>query len=175
MSSRVSWSGACFSVLVSWNESWDFPSSVACVAGILYTEWSPPVNLPVWPCTWISVPALTSNTSASFSLKIYIDIFSCLICYARCVHWPLAGRIGEGKVSSTILLPSLKWIMWQHLVWSLHTILVVRRCSWFYFMICSPLTMVPEQVHLHGQWLGKRYQECPSTWWPRGDPFGLIF
>jgi hypothetical protein len=34
---------------------------------------------------------------------------------------------------------SFKWIMWQHLVWSLHTILVVQHCSWFYFKMCSPL------------------------------------
>jgi hypothetical protein len=37
------------------------------------------------------------------------------------------------------------------------------------------LTVVPEQVHLHGHWLGKRHQECPSTGWPRGDPNGVIF
>jgi hypothetical protein len=37
------------------------------------------------------------------------------------------------------------------------------------------LTMVPEQVCLHGQWLGKRHQECLSTGWPRGDPVSLIF
>jgi hypothetical protein len=27
------------------------------------------------------------------------------------------------------------------------------------------LIMVPEQVHLHGQWLGKRHQEFPSNGW----------
>jgi hypothetical protein len=35
-------------------------------------------------------------------------LFSCLFCYARCVHWPLPGRIDERKVSSTILLPSFQ-------------------------------------------------------------------
>jgi hypothetical protein len=29
------------------------------------------------------------------------------------------------------------------------------------------LTMVPQQVHLHGQWVGKRHHGCPSTGWPR--------
>jgi hypothetical protein len=43
------------------------------------------------------------------------------------------------------------------------------------FYDVSPLMMVPEQVHLHGQWLGKRDQECPSTGWPRGDTIGVIF
>jgi hypothetical protein len=43
------------------------------------------------------------------------------------------------------------------------------------FYDVTPLTMVPEQVHLHGQWLGKRHQECPSTEWPRGDHVGVIF
>jgi len=27
------------------------------------------------------------------------------------------------------------------------------------------LTMVPQQVHLHGQWLGKRQHGCPPIWW----------
>jgi hypothetical protein len=31
---------------------------------------------------------------------------------------------------------SFKWIMWQHLVWSLCTLLVVQQCSCFYFMMC---------------------------------------
>jgi hypothetical protein len=31
------------------------------------------------------------------------------------------------------------------------------------FYDVRPLTMVPEQVHLHGQWLGKRHQEFPSN------------
>jgi len=35
--------------------------------------------------------------------------------------------------------------------------------------------MVPQKVHLHGQMLGKTHHECPSTWWPRGDPIGMIF
>jgi hypothetical protein len=33
------------------------------------------------------------------------------------------------------------------------------------FYDVHPLTMVPEQVHLHGQWLGKRHQEFPSNGW----------
>jgi hypothetical protein len=44
------------------HERWDFPSSLACVAGNLYKKWSLPTSLPAgllgWPCTWISVPAL---------------------------------------------------------------------------------------------------------------------
>jgi hypothetical protein len=43
------------------------------------------------------------------------------------------------------------------------------------FYDVPPLTMVHEQVHLHGQWLGKRHQECPSTGWRRGDPVGVEF
>jgi len=53
------------------HERWDVPSSLACVAGILYKKWSLPTSLPPglldWPCTWISVPALASNPSANFS------------------------------------------------------------------------------------------------------------
>jgi hypothetical protein len=43
------------------------------------------------------------------------------------------------------------------------------------FCDVPPLMMVPQQLHLHGQWLGKRHQEYPSTGWLRGDPVGVIF
>jgi hypothetical protein len=33
-----------------------------------------------------------------------------------------------------------------------------------FYDVC-PLMMVPEQVHLHGLWLGKRHQEFPSNGW----------
>jgi len=78
------------------------------------------------------------------------------------------------KVSSTIYCLPSKWIIWQHLVWSVHTsfiLAVVQHSSWFYFM-CPPLTMVPQQVHLHGQWFGKRNYGCPPIWWSRG---GMLF
>ena len=42
------------------------------------------------------------------------------------------------------------------------------------FFDVPPLTMVPQQVH-HVQWLGWTCHGCPSTWWPRGDPLGVIF
>ena len=50
-----------------------------------------------------------------------------------------------------------------------------------FYTRCSPTLQlvlfydVPQQVHLHGKWLGKRQHGCPSTWWPRGDPIGVIF
>ena len=43
------------------------------------------------------------------------------------------------------------------------------------FYDVPPLTVVPQQVPLHGQWLGKRHHNCLSTWWPRGDPVRVIF
>jgi hypothetical protein len=33
------------------------------------------------------------------------------------------------------------------------------------FYDVHPWMMVPEEVHLHGQWLGKRHQEFPSNGW----------
>jgi hypothetical protein len=33
------------------------------------------------------------------------------------------------------------------------------------FYDVRPFTMVPEQVHLLGQWLGKRHKEFPSNGW----------
>jgi len=54
-----------------------------------YMEWSLPTNLPagllVWPYTWISILALSSNPSATFSWKISSKIFfllvlSCMMC-----------------------------------------------------------------------------------------------
>jgi hypothetical protein len=48
------------------HELWDFLSSSACVAGILYMKWSLHTSLPAgllfWPWTWISVLALASDT-----------------------------------------------------------------------------------------------------------------
>jgi hypothetical protein len=142
------------------HELWDFPSSLARVAGILYTEWSPSTNLPagllVWPCTWMSVPALSSNTSATFSWKISRNIFSWMFCYARCVHWPLPGRIDEREDSSTILSFSqmknrpASGLISPH---QFYTCSPTRQLVLFYDV--PPLTMVPQQVRLHGQWLGK--------------------
>ena len=109
MHSQFSRSGACFS-LHTWYERWDFPSRLACFTGILYMEWSLPTSLPagllVWP--WISVLAPVSNASRLFRRKFPAAFFSCLFCYARCVHWPLPGRTDERKVSSTTLLSSFQ-------------------------------------------------------------------
>jgi len=62
--------------------SWD-PSTLAYVAGILYTQWSSPTSLLagllVGPCTWIPILALASKPSANFSWKIYSNIFFLLV------------------------------------------------------------------------------------------------
>jgi len=130
---------------LTWHECWDFSSSLACDVGILYTEWSVPTSLPagllIWPCTWISVLALASNPSVTFSWKISSDVFSCLFCYARCVHWPLPGRIDERKFFPPFYCLPFKCIKGQHLVWSVHTsfiLVVVQHCTWFYFLMCLP-------------------------------------
>jgi hypothetical protein len=87
---------------------WNFPTSLACVAGILYMEFSLPISLQVWvlvwSCTWISIQSLVSNMPfGDFFIADFQRHISCLISYARFVHWPLPGRTDERKISSTIL------------------------------------------------------------------------
>ena len=54
----------------------------------------------------------TGTSEQSFSdfliENFQLHFFPCLICYARCAHSPLPCWIDERKVSSTILLSSLK-------------------------------------------------------------------
>jgi len=95
-----------------------------------------------------------------------VAFFSCLFCYARCVHWPLPG-LDEREVFSTILFSSFQMnkttasgLICPHQFFTcsptLHLVL---------FYLVPPLTVVPQQEHLHGQWLGKRYHGCPPIWW----------
>ena len=35
--------------------------------------------------------------------------------------------------------------------------------------------MVPQQVHSHDHWLGKKHHWCPPIRWPRGELIGVIF
>jgi hypothetical protein len=154
---------------LTWHERWDSPFSLACVTGILYMEWSLPTNLPagllVWLCTWISILALSSNPSATFSCKISSKIFSCLFCHARCVHWPIPCRTDERKVSSTILLSFFQMNnrtasgpISPHQSYACSPTL---QLVLFYDL--PPLTIEPQQVHLHGEWLGERHHGCPPT------------
>jgi hypothetical protein len=46
---------------------WNFPSSLACVTGIVYINCSLPTSLLVWLRTWIFRTALASNPSVTFS------------------------------------------------------------------------------------------------------------
>jgi len=103
------------------HKCWDFASSLACVIGFLYKKWSLPTSLPagllVWPCTWIFILALAS-----------IPIQDVWLTTVRSNRWK--------KVSSPLYCLPFKWIIWQHLVWSVHTcfiLVVVQHCSWFYF------------------------------------------
>jgi hypothetical protein len=68
----------CFTVFLVWHlflsathMYWDFPSSLACVTGILDINCSLPTNLLasllVWPWVWIFRTALASNPLATFS------------------------------------------------------------------------------------------------------------
>jgi hypothetical protein len=142
MSSQLSWSDASFSALTR-NECWDFPTSSACVTGILYMEWSLPISLPavlqIWTCTCISVPSLASSMPfgnffiENFQRRIFLAWF---VMQDLCIDCYQVQQMKE-KFPPEICL-SLKWIMWQHLAWSLHTILVVQHCSWFYFIMCPP-------------------------------------
>jgi hypothetical protein len=70
-----------------------------------------------------------------------------------------------------------KRIIWQHLVRSVHTshTYCSRTLLLVLFYVVPPLTMVPQPLHPHGHWLGKKHHACPSTWWPKGDPVGVIF
>ena len=151
---------------------WDFPSSLACVTGILYTEWSSPTSLLAGLLVCLALEFPYQHQRAIlwrlFCVKFPATFFSCLFCYARCVHWPPPGRTDERKVSSTILLSSFQMnkrtascLISPHQFYArcsptLHLVL-------FYDM--PPLTMVTQQVHLHGQWLGKRQHGCLPTWW----------
>jgi hypothetical protein len=127
------------------HERQDFPSSLACIAGILYKKWSLPTSLPagllVWPMTWISIPALASNPLRSlFYRKYATTYFPCLFWCARCVLWQLPGWINERKVSSAILLP---FLLTNNIVASglicLHQFYVFQHCSCFYYTMCPPL------------------------------------
>jgi hypothetical protein len=80
----------------------------------------------------------------------------------------------EGKVSSTILsFFQMNNVTASGLICPHYTCSPTLQLVLFYDV--PPLMMVPEQVHLHGQWLGEGHQKCPSTGRPRGDPVGMIF
>jgi hypothetical protein len=134
---------------------WEFPSSLACVARLLYTERSiPTAALLVGTCTSISVPVLMSNPSATFSW--------------RDVHWPLPCRIDERKFASAILYSFFQMnnraasgLISPHQLYTCCS--PTQQLVSFYDV--SPLTMAPQQIYLRGQWLGKRHHGCPPTWW----------
>jgi hypothetical protein len=78
-------------------------------------------------------------TSEQYFSNFFIENFQRHTFLASFVmqDWPLPGRIGERKFLPQFYCLPLKWI-WQQVVWSLHTILAVQHCSWFYFMMCHP-------------------------------------
>jgi len=65
----------------------------------------------------------------------------------------------KGKFLPPFYCLHFKLLIGQHLVQSVHTsfILVVQHCSWFLFYDVPLLMMMPQQIHLHGQWLGKKH------------------
>ena len=97
---------------------------------------------------------------------------------ARLVRWPIPGRIDEREVSSTILLSSfpVNNMKASDLICP-HQFYTSYSPTWqlVLFYDFRPLMMVPQQIHLHEHWLGKKHHGCPSTWWPRGDPVGLFY
>jgi hypothetical protein len=158
MSSQLSRPGACFSALTR-DECWDFPASLVCVAGILYGMVSSHKS-----ASWtLHLHFHTVTSEQLFHRKFPVTYFSCLICYATLMHWPLPGPTDERKVSFTILsFFQMNNVTASGLISPHYTCSPTLQLVLFYV---PPLMMVPEQVYLHGQWLGKRHQEFPSNGW----------
>ena len=125
------------------NELWDFPSNLACVAGIVYKKWSLPTSLPavllLSPWVPFSVPALASNSSAILHRTSKVRFF--LAWFVVQDVWIHHGQVEQMKEK---FLPPLyclpwKWIIGQNQVWSFNTrfvLVVIQHNRWSYFAMC---------------------------------------
>jgi len=73
------------------HECQDFPSSLACVAGVLYKKLplfstSLPAGLLVWPSTWISIPALGNFCVENMQQHFFLACFGVQdVCIDNCL------------------------------------------------------------------------------------------